>query len=156
MEINNEKGLIYFENFTKSEGHNHIFYEKNAHSFLWEHSESLITCILVGYIYLIFNDYNKFIGLDGFCPINFEEDTQLVLPHFEQKDILLRNDDDYDTYRIIGSEGWKRYFDHKTGWICIGKSKYESPIQAVQNRPDCGFVFEDGFLKAVWIKAVLI
>lgn len=156
MGVIEERGLIYFKDFTKVEGHNDIFYIKNEHSFLWEHSASLITCILVGYIYLMFDDHNKFIGLDGFCPINFEEDTPLVTPNFEKKDILLRNDDNYDTYRIRGSEEWKRYFNHETGWICIGNPEYKVSMKAVQNRSDCGLVFEDGILNAIWIKAILI
>ena len=67
----------------------------------------------------------------------------------------MKSDDDYDTYRIMGSEKWNRYYDSTSGWICVGNPVCTSSMQAVQSRSDCGFVFDNGLLQSVWVKAIL-
>lgn len=118
---------------------------------------NIFSLILGGYTRLYFSDINnKAVWLGGYNPFESWKKINLIFPNSQNGEIYieeeLKNKDIMDEYYC---EDWKTYYDKKQNIVCIGDYKSNSKDIAVEFCNNIVAVFEDKYLKAIWIKDII-
>ena len=108
--------------------------------------------LLIGYIQLTIDaNTNQLVRVWGPHPYRLWKEHSLDVPKAKKGIVIIENDYEASiAYREPEMQGWKTYYDQKSGWVCVGDPKIKET--AIMFATDIFVVIKDNEIKALWIK----
>lgn len=132
-----------------------LIYRKEDHSFDFEPIMSSDFSIMIGYLHITFDSYTRVARqIWGFHASDSWQHKILQQPISFQGELLLDdsiNIESGEVERIIEVDEWSTFYDHQSGWICIGDSHAIAEV-AIEFALSTIVVLEKNRLKAIWLK----
>lgn len=132
-----------------------LIYRKEDHSFDFEPMRSSDFSIIIGYLNITFDSYTRVAQqIWGFHASDSWQHKILQQPISFQGELLLDdsiNIESGEVERIVEVDEWSTFYDHQSGWICIGDPDAITEV-AIEIALSTIIVLENRILKAIWLK----